>query len=363
MLEPLSPCTQTTRAIMAPIKRNVTDRNPAQSLVKADVSQPSTFNEMDGLPDEFITPPPSKKMQAEEESRFAAQLNEELKWDSFISRDVSETKDRRELKKYLVELLDGLERRSNNNPLHWPSASEIERLSDVVERLAGLLGVQKFDWSNFVGAMNRIENRWNKISLTNFVDQLVDRLCRVPISPASAVHHAIEKCCENKTKRRDTLREVLLVLQGKANPDGSKFPWEKLLPAIKDIPFPTTTLSPADSYALQNKLATDELRRSWCYLVLMDLRRQQLEWQKQYADRIAPSLHWIYTLQRQKDYDKLIKVYFGDVLSPQEMTEWLRRDSGRERRTKHYRTHSAKKRRKTKAAKQGKTSSWQSPAK
>ena len=70
---------------------------------------------------------------------------------------------------------------------------------------------------------------------------------------------------------------------------------------------------------------------------MMDLRRQQLEWDRRYKKQIQATLQWIYLLQRQKDFDLLARVFCGNALPPNKMKKALAALDNRDRRNRSYR--------------------------
>lgn len=309
------------------------------------------------LPAKFVSPERSEQQKADIERHFKARYDEALNWGKVICNvKVLKCEDRNKLKDHLDRVLEGLWNRLDSNPPGFPSTAEFCHLTEVISKLATLLGVKKFGFGDLLSAMNRIQNRWGKLRLIEFADYLRERLLRIPISPLSAVKQARQNCPHDNRRRQQVLREIELVLTDEGTPRPSDFPWEKLFIAIEEQVFSKFLHEPKDLISLVSGSATIEPKRKICYLLFMDLRRQQLEWQSKYARNIAPSLNWLQLLNRQGDFDSLNKVYYatGCVLEPKEMDKELGAQANRDRRNKHYREHQARSRKNQQSAKKKK---------
>jgi len=299
----------------------------------------------DGLPGKFTTPEPTDEQRKQKFNSTEIAVGKTIQWLRFIDNaEILESSEREKVKAYLDELLDGLQRRYGPGSTEFPSTAELSQLTAVVTKLGSLIGVTKSDFGDLLSAMKRIENRWSKTLLVEFADQLRNQLLKVPLSPLSVVHQALLKCPAPEKNRRQILREVKLVLIGKANHDAKEFPWEKAFSAIEGLVFADGKLSETD--LTPSDPITDKQRRRLGYLALMDLRRQQLEWEKKYLARITPSFNWLYLLQRQTDYELLAQVYCSDFWSPGEVKDWLEQDDNRARRRKSYHKPKPKRRQK-----------------
>lgn len=289
----------------------------------------------DVLPQKFITPELTKEQKEAQKKQISTNYYKTLIWGKIVCDEkILQSEDRKKLKEYLDELLEGLWQRYGNASTRFPSPAELDRLTAVVSKLGKTAGIKKFDFGDLMGSIKRIENRWGKIRLIQFANNLVGRLLKVPMSPASIVHQEWLKCPDSKANLHPTLHEVKLILKGEVSHDAKEFPWEVVFAAIKKLNFPNAKLDQPE--LLPGDLAEGQ-RRWLCYLVLMDLRRQQLEWNLKYAENIAPSLNWLYLLQRQQDFEKLTQIYFGDAVAPDRVKEQLENQGGRDRRNKSYR--------------------------
>ena len=296
----------------------------------------------DGLPGKFTTPEPTEKQGAEQRAKSEAKINSSLSWGKIVNDpEVLTSTNRIIVVTHLNDLLDGLWARYESNTSQFPTSAELERLTVVVTILARMDGKIKTDLGDLLSAMERIENRLSKVGLIAFADTLRDKLLKVPLSPLSVVHQALLKCAAPEKTHRQILREVKLVLIGNANHDAKEFPWEKAFAATEGLVFASGKLSETD-FAPSDPL-TEKQRRRLGYLALMDLRRQQLEWEKHYLARITPSFNWLYLLQRQTDYEQLAQVYCTDLWSPSEVKEWLEQEDNRARRRKSYQKFNPKK--------------------
>ena len=104
---------------------------------------------------------------------------------------------------------------------------------------------------------------------------------------------------------------------GETRDDGTK-PFEDWYQAIRQLEFPTSTMIRSSSGDLLQSVGGKVQRKAMAYLLLMDLRRQQLEWNLAHHRITAASLRWIYLLQRPDDFSRLTERYFGNALSPEE---------------------------------------------
>jgi hypothetical protein len=249
------------------------------------------------------------------------------------------SRDRTKLKKHLDELLDGLNQRYiKGKPRAFPSGGELTKLTEVIFTLAKLLGVKKSGFGDLVGAMSRIENRFTKMSLVGFADALRDRLCQVPTSPASVVHQAAEKNADNKAVL-DAIKKFLT-----GEPWGDKTTaWEDWYQTVWQLKFPTSELMASGQSNLLQTFGSADQKKLLAYLLMMDLRRQQLEWNTEYAKSTRASLQWIYLLQRPEDFTKLTKVFCGDAPSPAVATRGLAQSANRDRQSKYRKKHKADK--------------------
>jgi hypothetical protein len=111
-------------------------------------------------------------------------LAEELKWARLVAdeavlkydnRKKLTEKFREKLKKHLESLLTGLRLRYiEGNQQSFPTNFELAKLTKVIFALAKIEGVKKSDFGDLRGAINRIENRFSKVSLLGFATELTD---------------------------------------------------------------------------------------------------------------------------------------------------------------------------------------------
>ena len=303
----------------------------------------------EGLPKKFITPELIGKQIKDEFKAKRDAIGGAVVWARFVDDpEILKSEDRKALKNYLDELLEGLEKRYG--VAGFPSAMELDRLTAAVTRLGELIGVKKKDFGDLLSTMNRIENRWSKTPLIEFADKLCDRLLKVPVSPASVVSKAREKCPASEKTQSQLLREVELILTGAANHDAKEFPWEKAYAAVEGLKFADRNAGTPDLMA--SNVLDSKQKRHMGYLVLMDLRRQQLDWCEKFGNKIRPALNWIYLLQRDEDYKRLAQVFSIQALSPQETNEGLEILANRDRRNRNYRNQTNAEKTSKKAKKQ-----------
>jgi len=260
-------------------------------------------------------------------------LASQLKWVELVAdREVLKSDDRTRLKNHLDELIAGLNLRYIEGETGaFPSNVELAKLTEVIFALAKLIGVRKSDFGDLLGAVKRVENRLSKVSLLVFANALLDRLCQVPASPVSVVRQAAERSVDSKT----TLEAIMKFLNGEMAGDNTT-PWENWYLAIKQLQFPTSALMSSGSANLLHSADSPDQRKLLAYLLLMDLRRQQLEWDAAYGRSTVASLKWIYLLQRPEDFTRLARVYWGTALAPDKMTESINVLGNRERRNRSY---------------------------
>ncbi len=260
-------------------------------------------------------------------------LASELKWAKLVAdREVLKPADRTKLKEHLDELLAGLDRRYINGTAGmFPSNGELIKLTEVIFALAKLLEVKKSDFEDLLGAINRVENRFSKVSLLTFANALCDRLCQVPASPASVLHRAAKANADSKA----TLDAIKTFLTDGTTDNNSK-PWGDWFQAIRHLTFPTSLLMSSSNANLMHPADSIDQRNLRAYLLLMDLRRQQLEWNVTYGKSTVASLRWIYQLQRPEDFTKLTRVFFGTAWAPEKMKELIKVFSNRKRRNRSY---------------------------
>ena len=273
-----------------------------------------------------------------ETDAFDAKLASQLKWaDELVGdRRILKTKDRGELKKHLEDLLEGLNARYiKGKPSAFPTNGELAKLTEVIFALAKLLGVRKSGFGDLFSAIGRIQNRFSKLSLLAFADQLRDRLCQIPTSPASVVHQAKG---ENATDK-GTLEAIKKFLTGIPT-DDAKTPWLAWYQAAQKLKFPTSAIKVSGTEKRSKPIKAEE-QKQLAYLWMMDLRRQQLEWNTGYGKFIGASLQWIYLLQRPKDFEMLAKVFYGDAALPAKMAPALKL-SGNAKRQRKYRKKKVK---------------------
>ena len=263
----------------------------------------------------------------------------DLEWAGFVgNRKILKSKNRTKLKEHLDKLLAGLNLRYLDNcAKSFPSSGELTKLTETMTALARLLGIKKQGFSGVLSAMKRVENRWSKMQLISFADALYNRLLKVTACPLSVLHQA----GINNKARRETFQEIAKFLNGSMSADEA-IPWGKWYDEIKTLNFPTS--------ALFQMAGTSELKKGFsavvsshknavAYLVFMDLRRQQLEWDCHYGKPTQASLKWIYSLQRPEDYRKTMQVYCGSAPSPEQMKKSEAVLGNRERRKRSYRKH------------------------
>jgi len=288
-----------------------------------------------GLPDKYITPEPTPTQKQEQGSQFSRDYHQSLSWARIVGNTkILESDNRKQLKTYLDKLLDGLWERYGTDSKIYPPTSDLSMLMQVVTKLAQTVGIKKNGFADLLSAMTRVENRWPKLRLIEFADHLRDRLLKVPVCPQSVVQKAWSKYPDSEKGRKQALREVRRILAGEVKPSVQEFPWEKAFAAVSDLAFPTS--------AYNLKVIGQE--RHLCYLALMDLRRQQLEWDQEYNKAIKPSLEFIYRLLRSGDYEKLTQVFCSNAMHPDDVVGALKTMGNRERRLKSYRKAKTKSR-------------------
>jgi hypothetical protein len=263
-----------------------------------------------------------------------------LKWARFVDDSkILKSDDRKKLKAYLEKLLQGLNQRYISRTAQaFPSNFELSRLSLVVTALAKKLGIKKSGFGDLFSAMKRIENRWNKMLLIAFADDLRNRLLRLPLSPLSVVYQA----SKTNANHKGTLDEITKFLSSKNDSDTANIPWGKWSDVVQSLKFPTSTLLSAAELNLlraESSKSTTANKQTLAYLVFMNLKRQQLEWNNKYREQTKASMQWILNLQRPDDYQKLTQVFWGDALSPGEMRKAMAKLANRERRNRSYQKH------------------------
>ena len=261
-------------------------------------------------------------------------LASQLRWVELVAdSEILKSGQRDTLKKHLDELLAGLNQRYiTGQPTIFPSNAELVKLTEVIFALAKQLDVKKTGFGDLLGAVKRIENRFSKVFITGFVAQLRDRLCRFPLCPAAVVR----KAASQQTSDKATLKAIAKFLTtGEIN--GIDISWENWFELIRELKFPTSALSVSDAKNLLQLTGSPQRRGQIVYLLLMDLRRQQLEWDQRYRKSIRASLQWIYLLQRPEDYTRLTKVFCGDALSPAQVKAKLKTFANQIRRRRSYR--------------------------
>src|ERR1043165_3524092 len=279
-------------------------------------------------------PPKRLRLNIDEEKKVLANT---LKWAQFLSDPrILESNNRTQLKAYLDKLLEGISKRyASPTSDKFPGNLEVVRLIQTVTALAKLLGVKKADFGDLFSAMKRIENRWNKMPLIAFADALVDKLLRLPLCPLSVVYQAVIRGAPHK----ETLAEIRNFLSGKHEADFAATPWDKWFLAIRKLTFPTASLlwsDETDMLRVEFLNGNSAQKRLLAYLALMDLKRQQLEWDNRYGKQIQPTLQWLYLLQRREDYQKLQQVFGGNAFSPDQVRKILAGYDNRERRNRSY---------------------------
>src|ERR1019366_6683986 len=111
--------------------------------------------------------------------------------------------------------------------------------------------------------------------------------------PASVVKRVAGQSAADKA----TLESIVKFLTtGDVN--RQKMTWDKWFTLIRHLKFPTATLPGSEAEDLRQSASSTERREQIAHLMLMDFRRQQLEWDRQYGKSIEASLQWIYLLQR-----------------------------------------------------------------
>ncbi len=167
-----------------------------------------------------------------------------LQWGRLlVDSKVLKSGDREQLKTYLEQLLQGLSQRyTAKSSQAFPSAAELTRLTEVVMALAKVLGIKKSRFGILHSAMKRIENRWNKMPLIAFADDLLKRVLNLPRSPHSVVHKAAKDCNKKDKARRQQLEEIKILLSGKGNADAKLTCWEDWFDAIQALNFPTSII-------------------------------------------------------------------------------------------------------------------------
>ena len=309
------------------------DLFPEQIQPKGPVSKPASVNFLFG-------PRQPQSRPRVKIGKNDPDWNSRLQWARFVDdARILKSNDREKLKKYLDELLKGLAQRyTHESSRAFPGNFELTRLTQVVTALARTLGIKKAGFGDLLGAMRRIENRWNKMPLIAFVDDLLNRLLMLPLCPLSVVHQAYTKY----TKHQGILNEIKSFLSGVLEPDVDKTPWAKWFEMIQALNFPTSSLaSSSDTKALRSEFSRGNAtqKQLLAYLAFMDLKRQQLEWNNKYGERIAASLQWIYLLQRSSDYQRLTQVFCGSAPSPEVVGQILEKLGNRERRNLSYNKH------------------------
>jgi len=276
-----------------------------------------------------------------------AKLEKNLVWSRFVDDPkILQCGDREKLKDYLEGLLLGLfNRYTSPDSLTFPSNFELTRLTEVVTVLGRVLRVKKTDFGDLISAIKRIENRWNKLQLISFADNLLGQLCNVPVSPRAVIHKAIERCGKPQNAQKEMLEQIDSFLDSKKLRVDFSAPWEQWYAAVKNLPFNNSFLKSENSKDLRDDFnkAISSHGRLLAFLFFMDLRRQQVEWNVKFAEQTRASLQWIYNLQRPNDFERLKQVYFGDAYSPNEMKEALVRLDNRERRNRSYHKKQSKK--------------------
>ncbi len=274
-------------------------------------------------------------------------LGSTLQWARFIDdASILDSANKAELKDHLEKLLSALRRKYTvSAAASFPTNAELNKLTSVVEVLAKQLNVRKAGFSHLYGAMRRIENRWTKMPLIGFADELLKRLMSIPYSPNTVINQARKKCGVADRSRSDSLCQIVQFLEVR-NPANSELKpdWEKWFEAVQGLEFASSFLAATSN---QNRLKAEfksalmGYRSLLAFLFFMDLRRQQLEWYLNYARQTEASLAWLYSLQRPEYFIALEKVFYSSAPSPERMTKVLADLNNRDRRNRCYRKQKA----------------------
>jgi hypothetical protein len=261
------------------------------------------------------------------------ELAVQLRWARLVEdSEILKSGQHEKLREHLDELLFGLRKRYiNGRPVRFPSNNELAKLTQVIFALASQFDVKKSDFGDLLGAVKRIENRLSKVNLSGFADELRERLCRLPRSPASLLHHA-----QLPPASKDALTQF--VTAGKVDPQGMA--WEKLYATVRDLNFPDSTLTAGESSKLLQLAGSVKQQEQVARLLLMDLRRQQLEWDVRYGNHIDASLQWLYLLQRPEDFTRLKNLFCGTALAPDEFADNMSQINNALRQKQHRKRHS-----------------------
>ena len=318
---------------MALDKHGVPERNIDRDFFGVGNNPPTSSKDKKDNIDFLLGPKAKQKPKQIKTKGDDGHLAGQLKWGQLVAdKEVLESTERTELKKHLDELMVGLNLRYIDSDTGiFPTNEELAKLTNVVFALAKLNDVQKSGFGDLHSAIKRIENRFSKVALTDFANALLNRLCQVPINPVAVLRLAAEK----NTNDKATLEAIMKFLNGEMASNKS-VPWEAWYQAIWQLKFPTSELMSLGNSNLMQPAESKDRKRLLAYLLLMDLRRQQLEWDMTYGKSIAASLKWIYLLQRPEDFTRLSKVYNGTALSPDKMTKGLETLGNRERRNRSY---------------------------
>ena len=248
--------------------------------------------------------------------------------------------DKAQLKEELEWYLSQLNARYVANPeLVFPSNDEWNRLSDLCSSLAGLVGKTKSGFGELLSAINRIENRYSKLSVSLFVEDILRKFGKLPVPPRTWVYNMLQTCRPEEQPRLEAIYNLLGSPEWR-HPLESK-PWDNWLEvvALENLPSVDAVLKwrnalPAKS--VENGIDDGEFNRALGHLAFMDLLRQQHLWMLKYDRKLEATVAWIFGLNNPGYFEQLRRVVHGSAIPPSNVKTVLNVLQNRSRRKRSY---------------------------
>jgi hypothetical protein len=233
---------------------------------------------------------------------------------------------------------------------HFPTAEELRKLVDLVEKLSLAMGIRKAGFGTLASSMKRIDHDYKQENgLINFALTLAEKISKLPTPPLTALQHKLNSgSLPNYPNAREILTWVQKSLRnldtawangnGPLNDfnlgQGSKIAWGTIYHLIRDF-----TSLPVQK-ALRNP---GDIPVSYLgFMCWLDLHRQQLYWNLNYERQVQPAAAWLYSLAISAIDTRLRVTLHGTALEPAGLKKTLQKFRAITRQRKHRQQRNAK---------------------
>jgi len=211
---------------------------------------------------------------------------------------------RRKLAKQLQKCLEGLQKyvsipyTGDSSLDQWPSSSEIERFTTIVEKLARAMGGKKVNIGSKL--MRRIDRYYKKLGSMAFAEALLRKIEALPVGPVTRITRMLET--GSRPDREGELKAIRDLVQ---NND-----WQLAVKAgdLRNLGPLLLELSSVVSKAISNarppemnNIDFEESKRlfneAFALAGLMGLQREHFLWMSRWNTPVSPLTTWLYMLR------------------------------------------------------------------